>query len=66
MTHNEFNIDYDLFEPMKHFFIESYIITSVVVGNPMPLKVKFYLPPKMMLDNEKTEVKIELDKKLLQ
>jgi len=46
MTHNEFDIHKDLFEPIKQFFIESNILTSCVKGDVQLIKEKYFFPPK--------------------
>lgn len=48
MTHNEFDLQKDLFEPIKQFFIESNILTSVVRGQVQMIKDKYFAPPRYM------------------
>jgi hypothetical protein len=60
MTHNEFDIMKDLLEPIKQFFIESNILTSVVKGNVQRIKDKYFFPPKIIKDqaNDDNQVRV--------
>ena len=57
MTHNEFDLHKDLYEPIMQFIVESQIITSIVDGNATKIKQKYFLPPKYIRelgsDNER-------------
>ena len=46
MTHNEFDVNEDLLGPMKEFLIENLIKTSEIKGFTLPVKVKYFCPPK--------------------
>lgn len=46
MSHNEFDLHKDLFEPIRQFLVESNIVTSHVKGHVVPLKDKYFYPPK--------------------
>jgi len=45
MTHNDFEIQSDLIEPLKQFFLESNVVPSLNVGKILKLKRKFTIPP---------------------
>ncbi|CDW83543.1 UNKNOWN [Stylonychia lemnae] len=63
MTHNEFDLQKDLFEPIKQFFIESNILTSSVKGNVQLIKEKYFFPPKN-LRNQAGPVEQQVQSKL--
>ena len=48
MTHNEFDMQRDLFEPIKQFLVESNIVTSCVKGQPQRIKDKYFFPPRQV------------------
>jgi len=45
MTHNDFEVQSDLIEPLKQFFSESNVLPSLGIGNIQKLKRKFTIPP---------------------
>eukprot|EP00347_Sterkiella_histriomuscorum_P010436 403376305 len=55
MTHNEFDLHRDLFEPVKQFFIESNLLTSCVRGQVQTIKEKYFAPPRNMRDQQGTQ-----------
>ncbi len=64
MSHNEFDIFKDLFEPIKQFFIESNILTSVVKGNVLKVKKKYYFPPKSIREQGNQNELLKVDSQL--
>jgi fermentation-respiration switch protein FrsA (DUF1100 family) len=45
MTHNDFDIQTDLIDPLKQFFLESNVVPTLGVGSILKLKRKFTIPP---------------------
>jgi len=45
MTHNEYDMNTDLVEPLKQFFLESNVVPSLGVGPIRKIKRKFTIPP---------------------
>jgi len=48
MTHNEFDVLEDLYEPISQFLIESNIHPSTVIGRTQGIRPKYFYTPKVI------------------